>query len=156
MNLESHWIYRNEPLNEVPSNAFGFVYLITSKIDNKKYVGRKYLTKAKTTSKRVSLKSGIKVTKKKKSRVESDWRVYTGSCKPLNESIERLGKENFTFEILCFCETKGQTNFAECWIQMKLNVIIDETFYNDAIGSGQFRGVKFSQSFKNILREIKI
>ena len=156
--MTSHWQYKNSFDFEVPLGSYGFVYSIelsNPELNQKfKYIGRKYLTAAKTTSKRVLLKSGTKVTKKKKSRVESDWRDYSGSCKPLNEIIERLGRENFKFEILMFCQTKGQTNFAECLFQMRANVLGDDSYFNDAIGSGQFRGVKFDQAFKNQLREL--
>jgi hypothetical protein len=155
-----HWIYKGKSDFEVPLGAFGFVYQI-EKIDplpneKSKYIGRKYLSKAKTTSKRITNKSGVKVTKKKKSRVESDWQMYTGSCLPLNEQIQKLGKDKFKFEILCFCFTKGQVNFAEEFAQMRAGVIFDDSYFNEAIGSGSFRGVKFTSEFKIVLKEIKI
>lgn len=152
--MDSHWIYKNQREFEVPDGAFGFVYLITSPT-GMKYIGRKYLTASKISSKRVKLKSGIKITKKKKSRVESDWKGYMGSCKPLLESIKEAGKEKFKFEILHFAQTKGQVNFLECFFQMRANVLGDDSYYNDAIGSGQFRGVRFDDDFKNLLRGIK-
>lgn len=151
----NHWTYKGSSEFEVPIGAFGFVYLITGP-DGMKYIGRKYLSRSKTSSKRVTLKSGTKVTKKKKSRVESDWVSYTGSCKPLNESIAKLGKENFKFEILCFCETKGQTNLAEEFCQMRAGVLIDDTYYNDSVGARGFIGVKITDSFKETLREINL
>lgn len=151
----NHWTYKGSSEFEVPIGAFGFVYLISGP-DGMKYIGRKYLSRAKTSSKRVLLKSGKKVTKKKKSRVESDWMTYTGSCKPLNDKIRELGKENFKFEILCFCETKGQTNLAEEFCQMRAGVLIDDTYYNDSVGARGFIGVKITDSFKETLREINL
>lgn len=150
----SNWKYKGSDDFEIPENSFGFVYKITSKVDDRKYIGRKYLTAAKTTSKRVTLKSGVKVTKKKKSRVESNWRDYMGSCKPLLEDIQRNGRDNYEFEILAFATTKGQINFLECFFQMRANVLGDDSYYNDAIGSGQFRGVRFDDNFKKMLREL--
>lgn len=162
----NHWTYKGSSEFEVPIGAFGFVYKIECilsqyeldklNITKTKYIGRKYLTKSKVSSKRVTLKSGAKVTKKKKSRVESDWMTYTGSCKPLNESISKLGKENFKFEILCFCETKGQTNLAEEFCQMRAGVLIDDSYYNDSVGARGFIGVKLTESFKTTLREINL
>lgn len=146
------WTYKEKEEFEIPLGSFGFVYKITSKIDGRKYIGRKYLTAAKTTSKRVTLKTGVKKTKKVKSRVESNWKDYMGSCKPLLEDINKNGKENYTFEILAFANTKGQVNFLECFFQMRANVLADELYYNDAIGSGQFRGVKFDEEFKTMLK----
>jgi len=148
-----NWKYKGSEDFELPDGSFGFIYKITGP-DGRKYIGRKYLTAAKTTSKRVTLKTGVKVTKKKKSRVESNWKDYMGSCKPLLEDIKRLGSENFEFEILAFAQTKGQVNFLECYFQMRANVLGDDSYYNDAIGSGQFRGVKFDQAFKDFLRSV--
>lgn len=152
----NHWVFNNQEIFEVPPGAFGFVYQITDTDSGMKYIGRKYLSKAKTVSRRVKLKNGTKVTKKKKSRVESDWMTYTGSCKPLNEQIEKLGKEKFKFEILAFGFTKGQVNFLEEYIQMKASVMIDDSYYNDSVGARGFIGVKFTDEFKQILREIVI
>lgn len=156
----SHWQFRGSFEFEVPLGAFGFVYKI-SMIDPipgqpSIYIGRKYLSRSKTSSKRVTLKTGAKVTKKKKSRVESDWRVYTGSCQELNAVMDKLGKEAFKFEIICFCPTKGTVNFAEEFVQMQAKVMINDDYFNNAVGSGSFRGVKFSDEFKTILKEIQI
>lgn len=150
--MNTEWTYNNKTEFDIPEGSFGFIYKIVSKLDGRKYIGRKYLTAAKTTSKRVTLKTGIKKTRKIKSRVESNWKDYEGSCKPLLEDIKKYGKENFTFEILSFAKTKGQVNFLECFFQMRANVLGDDTYYNDAIGSGQFRGVKFDEDFKNMLK----
>lgn len=165
-NNSGHWKYKGSDQFEIPLGAFGFVYKIECilpqdeldrlGITKTKYLGRKYLTSAKTTSKRIVNKSGVKVTKKKKSRVESSWRDYTGSCLPLNEQISKLGKDKFRFEILCFCSTKGQTNFCEVFAQFRAGVLIDDSYFNEAIGSGQFRGIRLDSEFKNVLREIKI
>ena len=152
----SHWTYKEQSEFEIPEGAFGFVYQITNLQNGMKYIGRKYLTASKITSKRVSLKSGVKVTKKKKSRVESDWRGYTGACKPLNESISKLGKEKFQFSILAFGFTKGQVNFLEEFCQMRAGVMFDDSYYNDSIGSRGFIGVKFTNEFKEVLKEIEI
>lgn len=169
-NLESesngHWIYNGSSNFIIPIGAFGFVYKIECilpqdelnrlGIIKSKYIGRKYLSKAKTTSKRVLLKSGAKVTKKKKSRVESDWRLYMGSCFPLLDEIERLGKDKFRFKILAFAFTKGQCNFLEVAAQFQAGVLTDDSYFNEAIGSGQFRGIKFSSEFRQILKEMDI
>lgn len=149
-----NWKYKEETEFEIPEGSYGFIYKITSKVNGRKYIGRKYLTAAKTTSKRVLLKSGAKVTKKKKSRVESNWRDYMGSCKPLLEDIARFGQDKYEFEILAFAKTKGQVNFLECFFQMRANVLGDDSYYNDAIGSGQFRGVRLDEDFKSMLREL--
>lgn len=152
----NHWIYNNREEFTIPENAFGFIYRIEDLESGKKYIGRKYLTRSKTVSKRVLKPNGTKITKKKKSRVESSWQEYTGSCKPLNDEISKKGKDKFKFEIICFGFTKGQVNFLECLVQMKCDVLTDPNYYNDAIGSGQFRGIKVNDQLKEIISEIKL
>lgn len=160
------WTYKNQVDFEIPTNAFGFVYKIEFVgkpllleqfgINKTKYIGRKYLTASKTVSKRVLKKDGTKTTKKKKSRVESNWRDYMGSCKPLLEDIKRLGSHHYKFEIIAFGETKGQVNFLEEYVQMCERVMIDDSYYNDSVGARGFIGVKFTESFKDILRGIEL
>ena len=75
---------------------------------------------------------------------ESNWREYTGSCKPLNEEIEKLGKEAFTFQILRLCETKRELGYYETWYQFNENVLYEKfpdgsrKYYNNNIMSRWF------------------
>ena len=90
MSDHGHWICEKfEP------ESFGFIYLITNIKNNRKYIGKKQL----------QFKKSIRLKSRKNRKVsysESDWKTYTGSCRELNEDIEKYGKENFTFEILRF------------------------------------------------------
>jgi len=153
---QTHWTYKGSSEFDIPDGAFGFIYQIRSLIDGKKYIGKKFLTAAKTTRKQVLKKDGTKTLKKKKSRVESNWCVYMGSCKPLIADIEKFGKENYQFEIICFGFTKGQVNFAEEFIQMKAGVIFDDDYFNESVGPGRYRGIRFTDEFKKLLKNIKI
>lgn len=148
----SHWLYRNIVVDDLPEGVYGFVYRITSMIDSRKYIGRKYVTKASRKSMR--LKNGNK--RIKKIRVESDWKTYMGSNKVLLDDIEKHGKSNYKFEILSWGFTKGQVNSLEIICQIKANVMIDDSYYNDAVGSGMFRGVKFTNEFKDIIKAIEL
>lgn len=148
----THWTYKGIEIDSIPDGAYGFIYRITSMVSGKRYIGRKYVTKSSRRS--IKLKNGNK--KIQKTRIESDWKTYTGSNKPLNEDIAKYGKENFKFEILAFANTKGQVNALEVICQIKADVMADPTYYNDAVGSGQFRGVKFDESFKATLRELNV
>ena len=58
------WTYQGENIEELPQDCEGFVYLITNKTNNKKYIGKK-LAKFKKT--RPPLK-GKKKQKKKQNR----------------------------------------------------------------------------------------
>ena len=42
------WIYNNEIFEEVDPKYFGFVYIITNKLNNKQYIGKKQFTFKKT------------------------------------------------------------------------------------------------------------
>jgi len=149
----SHWLYKGEQIQDVPEGTFGFIYLITNLLNNKKYVGRKYVSSTRkkpltAKQKREGKKRQIKVT------TESDWREYMGSSKPLLEDIAKYGKDNFRFEILIFAETKGQTNFLEETAHHKLNVLIDPDFYNDSIGPRRYMGMKKDAEFHKKIVEI--
>ena len=117
------WIYNNQPLND-PENWYGFIYEITNNLTGKKYIGRKYFSQAKTRQ--------VK-GKKKRTRVESDWRDYWGSNKELLADIDKYGKENFTRVILKLCETRGNTNYWEAKYQFDNNVLLEDNYYNDWI-----------------------
>ena len=49
------------------------------------------------------------------------------------EDIEKNGKHNFTREIICLCDTRGQTNYMEAKIQFDEDVLLKENNYNGII-----------------------
>lgn len=119
------WIYEGQSLTEeIIGKRFGFVYCITNLLTGKKYIGKKLFTKAKTKT----LKG-----KKKKTRVESDWKDYYGSNKTLNEDVETLGPDHFKREILKLCDSRGECNYWEAKYQFDFGVLLDEMYYNDHI-----------------------
>ena len=119
------WIYEGKPLTEEEiSKRFGFVYCITNLQNGKKYIGKKLFTKAKTKT---------VAGKKKKTRVESDWKDYFGSNKTLNEEVETLGPEHFKREILRLCDSRGECNYWEAKYQFDFGVLFDKMWYNDHI-----------------------
>jgi len=110
--------------NEVP---YGFIYLITNLTNNKKYIGKK---QCKTILKRRPLKG--KKNKRHEER-ETDWRTYTSSSRELNDDIQLLGKENFKFEILKFCDSKWTLAYEEAKIQFEEEVLLKDEYYNGII-----------------------
>lgn len=122
-----HWTYNGELVNELPEDCEAFVYLITNTTNNKKYVGKK-LAKFKKT--RPPLK-GKK--RKRRSTVESDWRDYWGSSDNLKADIELIGKEQFTREIIHYCESRGVASYLEAREQFERKVLETDEYYNGII-----------------------
>ena len=118
-----HWITDIE----IPSTPYGFIYLITNNVTNKKYIGKKQIL---TQYKRPPLKG------KKNKRiqiVETDWKTYTSSSNDLNTDIKNLGIENFTFKILRFCNSKSELAYFEAKEQFDREVLLKEEYYNGII-----------------------
>ena len=111
---------------------FGFVYIITNLQTTKAYIGcKQYMVKAKFGEK------------------ESNWRVYTGSSKWLNEDIEKIGKKHFKFEIIAEYKNKRSLRYYELYYQMKYNVLAstfegtdEQAYYNSRVGGKFFRPVE--------------
>jgi hypothetical protein len=141
------------PFTEVPEKAFGFVYCITNTKTGRKYLGRKQFT---STRRKPLTKAQLKAGRKKRTVIKSDsgWGSYTGSNNPLNEDIKNNGKNIFLFEILVVCYTKGQCNYIEETLQHKYNVVWDDTYYNDSVGSGKWMTVKLPEAVKEQIKII--
>jgi hypothetical protein len=103
---------------------YGFVYLITCKKTNKQYIGKKFFWSSKTKT--------IK-GKKKRSKVESDWKTYFGSNKVLIEEVKANGEENYVRDILHLCKTKGECNYLEAYEQFTRKVLIGDSYFNEWI-----------------------
>ena len=94
-------------------NMFGFIYKITNKINNRIYIGQSHLTEDVFHSK------------------------YWGSGKIIKLAIRKNGKENFTKEILQYCNSQQELDEAEKeWI-LKLDTLNKEKGYNLAKGGWQ-------------------
>lgn len=120
-----HWaLNEGVVLNE---NVFGFIYLITNKLNNKKYIGKKQCFMRR---KRKPLK-GYK--RNRITVIDSDWKNYTSSSKELNDDILKYGKENFEFKIIKTCDSKWSLAYFEIKEQIEQNVLLREDYYNGII-----------------------
>jgi len=120
-----HWLLKEGIV--LHSETFGFIYLITNLVNNKKYIGKKQCF---MKIRRKPLK-GFK--RKRVSRAESGWKDYTSSSNELNEDIEKHGKANFKFEILKTCGSKWELAYEEIKEQIKQEVLLRNDYYNGII-----------------------
>lgn len=127
------WLYESQEILELPENCAGFVYLITNRLSNRKYIGKKLAKFKKTTYKTVKLKNGKKKRKKIRGSIESDWQTYYGSSPELTKDIEQLGIENFSREILYYCKSKSECSYIEAREQFSRRVLESDDYYNGHI-----------------------
>ena len=121
------WYLHNtaqEFTEDMIGDAFGMVYLITHTPTGKKYVGKKFFTKAKTRQ--------VK-GKKKRSRVASDWVTYWGSNKELQEEVKKNGEEQYTREILYLCKSRSELSYWESFEIFSRHALMSESYWNQWI-----------------------
>jgi hypothetical protein len=111
----------------VPETAYGFIYIITNLVTNKKYIGKKQMVSKRT-------RPPLKGKKRKRIEfVESDWKSYISSSNELVQDLQKIGKEQFKFEILRFCSNKSQLAYYEAKEQFDREVLLKEDYYNGII-----------------------
>jgi hypothetical protein len=115
------WQYQGKEQTEIPNGMVGFVYLITDHVNGKKYIGKKLYHSA---------KQKVVAGKKKKFKVESDWKKYYGSNDLLKAEVKLHGAEHFTREILHQCAGKGESNYWEAFEQFTRGVLLTDEYYN--------------------------
>jgi hypothetical protein len=127
------WLYQNTPVESLPEDCVGFVYLITNKLTGRQYVGKKLAKFSRTTYRMVKLKNGKKKRKKIKGKIESDWLTYYGSNTELNKDVVELGVDSFTREILYYCGSKAECSYIEAREQFTRRVLESDLYYNGQI-----------------------
>jgi len=127
------WLYQDQIIDILPKDCVGFVYLITNNTNSRKYIGKKLAKFSKTTQRTVKLKNGNKKKQKIRTKVDSDWRDYYGSSPELTKDVEQIGKENFTREILYYCNSKSECSYIEAREQFSRRVLESKDYYNGHI-----------------------
>ena len=137
------WTFQGEVVNELPLDCEGFVYIITNLTNNKKYIGKK-LARFKVT------KPPLKGRKnKRRSTKESDWKTYFGSSDHLNADVAELGEENFTREILHYCQSRGMLSYLEAKEQFDRAVLLSDEYYNGIINVRVGSSKVLKEEYKN-------
>lgn len=132
---ENPWWYKDGVFESDEINGYyGFVYLITNTIDERKYIGRKYFWSFRK-----------KKGQNRRSKQESDWKNYYGSCPELKEDIKKYGKNNFRREILSLHTTLGKVNYEETRLLFVHSVLTESltdgtpAFYNSNVLGRYYR-----------------
>jgi len=121
------WTYQGKPVDEIPEEYEGFVYLITNLTNGRKYIGKK-LAKFKTSKPPLKGKKN-----RRRGYRESDWQDYWSSSDKLQADVAELGMENFTREILYFCTSRAEMSYLEAREQFERKVLETEDYYNGII-----------------------
>ena len=131
------WLYKDKEINSIedmPTDTFGFVYLVTHTPSGKKYLGKKQLISNRTLP---PLKGS---KRKRKIQKESDWKTYYGS----QTEVKQLVKESqdmleFVREIRIFASTKKQLTYFETKLQFVNEVLENDEYLNSNILGKFFR-----------------
>jgi hypothetical protein len=116
------WQYQGKEFTEdCIDDHFGFVYLITHISSGRKYIGKKFFSKA-----------GYKQVKGKRKRIRktNDWKKYWGSNKELQEEIKINGEDQYQREILYLCKTRSECSYYETYEIFVRHALLSMDFYN--------------------------
>jgi hypothetical protein len=127
------WLYQNQRVEVLPEDCVGFVYSITNNISGRKYIGKKLAKFSKTTYRTVKQRNGNKRRQRIRSKIDSDWQTYWGSSPELQRDVEQLGTENFSREILYYCQSKAECSYIEAREQFTRRVLESTDYYNGII-----------------------
>lgn len=120
------WYFNGKEFTSDDINGYvGFVYEITNLDNNKSYIGQKMFYK---TIKMPPLKGKAR---KRKKIVETDWSIYTGSSKKLNDDINNGASLSKT--ILKLCTSKASLTYYELKYQLDKNSLFCDNYYNEII-----------------------
>ena len=125
------WLYEGKPYDpefeEIPPEYVGFVYRITDTETGEKYIGQKRFRRTKT----------LPITKtrkrRKKTLVESDWRVYYSSSTIIKQAVTEGLSDRYLREILQFGYSKGDLSYLETKLQFDLGVLLSDDYLNGII-----------------------
>ena len=124
------WYYKDKIFtSEMIEDYVGFVYQITDKTNDKKYIGKKGLiSKRRLPPLKGKKRRRIKI-------IETDWQDYYGSSETVKMLVEEHGPEMFHREILRLCKKKAEMSYYEAKLQFDTDCILKpEEYYNEFIG----------------------
>ena len=118
----SDWTYKGTLFDEsMIGEHFGFVYEICNLVTKRRYIGKKFFTKAGT--KQIN-------GKRKKVRLSSGWENYWSSSEELKADVKLHGEQIFTRKILYLCKTKSECSYRETKEIFLTDALLKEVYYN--------------------------
>lgn len=144
-------------ISDMPKNTYGFIYEVTHKPTDRKYLGKKVLffernvrigkREAEALKEERKAKGiGGRVPAKKKVIKESDWKDYYGSHKDIVKLIKEEKQFEFERKILIFVPNKKLLTYYECKYLFINEVLEPENNYiNDNI-LGKFYKKDFNET----------
>lgn len=116
------WLYKGSEIEDtnISKDSIGFLYKITNTVTGEWYIGRKLLTSSKTKT-----ING----KKKKIRVENDWKDYWSSNELIKEEA-KVDPDKFKREILIFVPTMGAMTLGEEYLLHVSGALFDPKCLN--------------------------
>lgn len=107
--------------------VYGFIYRTINLVNGKMYIGRR------------------------KCKDEDSDNRYLGSSPHLNNAILKYGRENFSREILEYCEDEEQLTEREVYYLKKFNCVESEEYYNvtDSPYRSGIHGYRFTEESKD-------
>jgi len=147
-----NWLYKDKEVSieDIPEDAVGFVYKIIHTPTGKYYIGKKSLESVRTVKigkrelerikvERKELKLRGSAPKKKKVRKISDWETYYSSNEWINEEVKSGKGDEFSREILQFCNSKKSLSYYEVEWMFRYDVLRDENSLNGNISGKWYR-----------------
>ena len=106
----------------MPEGVVAFVYRIVNLKNDRIYLGKKRCQFVRTKQ--------VK-GKRKRFKVDSDWKTYFGSSVELLEDVEKLGEDNFRREIIRFCTSLSEASYYEAKYQFETDALLHpDRYYN--------------------------
>jgi hypothetical protein len=147
-----NWLYKDKEVSieDIPEDAVGFVYKIIHTPTGKYYIGKKSLESVRNVkigkrelerikAERKELKLRGSAPKKKKVRKISDWETYYSSNEWINEEVKRGKGDEFSREILQFCNSKKTLSYYEVEWMFRYDVLRDEMSLNGNISGKWYK-----------------
>lgn len=145
---QGHWI----GLKADTKDNFGFIYIIRDKTIGRAYIGKKQFWAKKPKTKGCKTAVADKGSPKWKHCCwkESDWRTYRGSSKSLAKHMKEFPDNDYEYEILYLCRSRGVLTYSETQEQWRRDVLGMKMtdgntyrYWNRAIGAIKFRPPAF-------------